>query len=382
MIKGKLTFHDPVLNCIRGNFYLPGKKRATPRKLCTFDEAAFEGVGKTRRKRTKAKFRDYVKNLYDKKLIEILWKENAKEPDHDKFKEISKKWMAHVKVVCDKKTVTKYQYSINDWLAANKNHILSEVNQSHLDRLITLQTKRKLSLASQESVLREIKIFLNWAEEQGYIERVPKLVGKKPTKKKIRTYSKEQLADLEDIIRDNIELTKRYKSQYTNHLRSHMMLKLTGMRIGEIWSMELNRIKLDIYPPLLDIKDVEEIGFYVKGGEEQTVPISEKLKTFLLEDLSKRNKNERWYLDDGNGNLDYHDPHAISSSLSKWNKRLGILGVKPAHGYRSTVGTNLAQMKVPTEFTQKLLRHKDRRTTEKHYIDKEVLDIKELVEIL
>ena len=381
MIKGKLTFHDPVLNCIRGNFFLPGKKRATIRRLCTLEEAAFEGVGKTKRKRTKTKFREFVNNLYDKKLDEILEKADGIADKQHKFRATSKLWMTHVKIMCKKNTVDKYSTSITHWLSANKDTYLNDINQTNIDKLVKFLTKRQNSLAYQESVIREIKIFFNWAEEQEFMKRVPKIKYKKPTKKQPKVYTESQLEELEESLREKIRTTNRDKGDYVNHLRTHMMLKLTGMRIGEIWSMELNRIELDTYPPSLNIIDVDEIGFSVKGRTEHKTPISEKLLIFLTEDLKHRNDNERWYLDNGTGGQAYSDPHGISLALSRWNKRLGITGVKRAHGYRATVVTKLGNLEVQTERTQKLVGHKDRKTTD-GYFNTDLLDTKELVDKL
>jgi len=367
---------------IRGNFDVPGKKRSIQRKLCTFDEANYRGEGVDRRKRTAKEYKAFTNKLWREMYKRILEEVKELHSDEYTFKKISKKWLAHKNIMVKKNTVDKYEQSLKHWSSANKKNIqLNNINQTHFDKLIKHLTERDTSLAYQESVIREIKIFLNWAERQGFMVKVPKVEFKKPTRKKPRIYTDEQLLKIEEAIRQKIKATPYRNNEYNNHLRIHMMLKLTGMRIGEVWSMELDRIKIDHLPPYLHIVDVKEINFSVKGRVEHSVRLSAKLLQFLKEDISKRNKKERWYLDNGNGELAYHNARAASLPLGRWNKRLGITGVKRAHGYRATVVTKLGNTGIQTERTQKLVGHKDRKTTD-GYFNTDLLDTQELVDSL
>ena len=367
---------------IRGNFMVPGNKRAIRRKLCTYDEATHAGEGTNRRKRTKKQYTDFTKKLWREMNQRIQNEAKELDPEEYTFKKISKKWVTHKNIMVKKNTVDKYKHSLKHWSSANKKDIqLNNINQTHFDKLIKYLTERDTSLAYQESVIREIKIFLNWAETQGFMNKVPKVEFKKPTKKKPRIYTDEQLTNIEAAIREKIKTTPYRNNEYNNHLRIHMMLKLTGMRIGEVWSMELDRIKIDHLPPYLHIIDVKELSFTVKGRVEHSVNISAKLLHFLKDDISKRNKEERWYLDNGKGQLAYHNAKAASLALFRWNKRLGISGIKRAHGYRATVVTKLGNTGVQTERTQKLVGHKDRKTTD-GYFNTDLLDTQELVDKL
>jgi len=367
---------------ILGNFTVPGNKRSIRRKLCTYDEAFYSGEGSDRRKRTNKQYKDFTKKLWQEMNQRIQNEAKEFNPEEYTFKKISKKWISHKEIMVKKNTVEKYKQSLNHFLASNKKDIcLNNLNQTHFDKLIKRLADRDTSLNYQESVIREIKIFLNWAEENQFINKVPKVKFKKPTKKKPRIYTDEQLNNIEKAIREKIKTTTYRHTEYYNHLRIHMMLKLTGMRIGEIWSMTLDRLFIDHLPPYLHIIDVKELDFQVKGRVEHSVNLSAKLLKFLKDDLSKRNPKEKWYLDNGKGKPAYHNAQAAALPLARWNKRLGISGMKRAHGYRATVVTKLGNTGVQTERTQKLVGHKDRKTTD-GYFNTDLLDTQELVDKL
>ena len=49
---------------------------------------------------------------------------------------------------------------------------------------------------------------------------------------------------------------------------------------------------------VIHLRHVNEIGFKVKSGTEQTVPLAKVLvDEFLRDDLEERGAKERWYLD-------------------------------------------------------------------------------------
>lgn len=69
---------------------------------------------------------------------------------------------------------------------------------------------------------------------------------------------------------------------------------------------------------MIYLRHVKEIGFKVKSGTEQTVPLAKVLvDEFLMDDLEEWGAAERWYLDNGEGSLLLAGANALTKALTR-----------------------------------------------------------------
>ena len=66
----------------------------------------------------------------------------------------------------------------------------------------------------------------------------------------------------------------------------------------------------------IEIKEVAGL-WSPKGKKEGILPITNKLKDFLLDDLANRGEQEKFYLDNGFGRPRYKDNMALSKAFIK-----------------------------------------------------------------
>ena len=156
-----------------------------------------------------------------------------------------------------------------------------------------------------------------------------------------------------------------------------MVFETRGFRASDAWRLRLEDIKLD--EGIIELVNVDQDGgetlkgkkFHlksnVKSRAKEKVNLTPKLLEFFKNDLAKRNPEEVWFLDNGFGSNYYSDPGSITKAFRRIMDQLGIKGVKPTHGFRATVITELC--KVNPLFGQQLARHQDIKTTIEHYYD-------------
>ena len=89
-----------------------------------------------------------------------------------------------------------------------------------------------------------------------------------------------------------------------------------------------------------------------------------KLRDFLAEDLANRNKDERWFLDKGDGSVWFASPDGITKGIKKILSELGIEG-GAIHFFRK-VRLNEIWEKNTNDSTM-FGRHQNQDTTEQHY---------------
>ena len=153
-----------------------------------------------------------------------------------------------------------------------------------------------------------------------------------------------------------------------------MLLSQTGIRGGELLNLKLEQI--DLANKKIWIQDTET--WSPKKGVEGWVPISDKLLEFITND--KRDSSERWYIDKGDGRHGYALVNGMTHALARYQKRLGITGIKPLHGYRAYVAKTLYAQHGIIE-AQRILRHSDPMMTWK-YIDDTDFNLHSVVQLL
>jgi len=151
-----------------------------------------------------------------------------------------------------------------------------------------------------------------------------------------------------------------------------VLIRWTGMRGGEVRALRVEHIMLD--RNLLLLRDNQETGHKIKGRIERTLPIVEPLAEFLAMDLASRTNKERYYLGDGQGGPFYRSVDSLTRGISKALTECGIEGVKPLHGLRGTVLTELSRAGVDVVKIQKIAGHREITTT-RRYINADTLEI-------
>ena len=263
-------------------------------------------------------------------------------------------WLAAVAVA--PRTRRDYRLAVTSFLSVLPKTSLSDLRESDSSYLIRELTANGRSNATIHSYLRTTQIFLHWCAEQ---EWMPLLKLRKPAqeKREARVYSAENIQRI---------LEKLAEDKRTNLFRMILLMRYTGMRAGEVWSLPLRHIQLATKE--LHLRAVPELAWKPKKGKEATLPIVEKLATFLKTDLANRGEQERFYLDKGNGEPAYVGVAQMSRALRPTLIALGIYRQqKSLHGFRAAVITMLLQEGVPPVVVQSIARHEDLSTTMRYY---------------
>ena len=89
---------------------------------------------------------------------------------------------------------------------------------------------------------------------------------------------------------------------------------------------------------------------------------------FLRDDLEERGAKERWYLDNGNGDLLPASANALTKALTRHAAQAGIqFQGKILHGVWASLATSLANENPAV--AQRILRHANISTTISHYVN-------------
>jgi integrase/recombinase XerC len=135
------------------------------------------------------------------------------------------------------------------------------------------------------------------------------------------------------------------------------MLAFTGMRRGELIHLRLSNI--DMKSDIIEIR-----GEHIKEGREKDIPISPVLKKYLEKDLGRRKKSEVWFLDNERGDHYFMFADSLTAGFKKHLNKLGVIGIKPLHGFRATVASRLLnEENYDISHVRDLLGHSDIKTT-------------------
>jgi len=347
------------------------------RDLATVQEVLYKRTARGLVKRSKVEQAHELDRLYVKKL-ERIKSGTEKKPD-ESFSGIMQEWLDYVESFRDVKTLKTYQRVRDIFMNVMKADPVPE--SKHFTRY-TEELKKTMGDNSVNSYIRSLQAFFGWAHEQGRYfnedRRKVKLNTLRVTTKEMGVYTDEQLGTIRERIQAKLDEPKTVKRQgWVNEMRVFVLVNLTGMRRAEIHSLKLDDI--NIGQSHIKIKDCEVTGFKVKGRREERVPISNDLASFLVDDLTARSQDEKWFLDNGKGAMYWQSEIELSKRFKKHQVALGIEGVKPLHGFRATVCTKLLAQGISPVIVQKLMRHRDINTTLR-YLNTSFVSTQEAVE--
>ena len=310
-----------------------------------------------------------VNDLWAKKFAEVAGELRHK--SHS-VKELADRYLIHVQKTRKGNTLEQYNLSIVRFLGIAGDTTIDALNSEVADDF--LLSLKGFANATQRKHCTAVNMFLRWADEISPHNFKIKLPKKRTKSAKI--FLDEEYDALVDHIRSKIAVVKftdpSKHHSYFNHLRALIMMRETGMRRGEVWSLPYRHIKRDV----IIIEDNLELEEFIKGGNASAVTISNRLQKFLEEDkkfaVSYKDLKRKFYLSDGKGGLMFKRKDSITQALSRHAKDAGIdPEAKICHGHRATLITKIID-KYGVAEAQDIARHKSEQTT-LGYLDKGVI---------
>lgn len=137
--------------------------------------------------------------------------------------------------------------------------------------------------------------------------------------------------------------------------RIFSILLLSGMRRGEMENLEWADVRFDLGVILIRAKE-----FWRPKTDERVIPISEGLRTVLLEEYAER-RSERWVAANREGGQEFH----LLPKLKKICRKAGIQPTAATvHALRHSFGAHLRMAGVPLANIADLMGHRDLATTQ------------------
>ncbi len=147
-----------------------------------------------------------------------------------------------------------------------------------------------------------------------------------------------------------------------NLLRAYWMCTQALLRIGAVWSLRLDHIKLA--QRTIQIRDNRKLNWVNKAGKWPDKPINNRLYEFLEQDFKNRPTKEVYFLDNGHGSPWCCNTNYMSTKMKKIQMELGLPDVKPFHhGFRATMITELLAQGTSPVAVQMLADHSNLSTT-------------------
>ena len=314
---------------VLGIFYVEGKR--VFRALCKANAVETLPSG---RKRTPKQASTYLQQLWDEKAEELRTAHEQKVGPNRTIKELMQAWIEVSQALKKQGTVDYYVRTANEYLKAVPNHPIGEFSLKQVDRFIIALKKARLSDTSINIRLKTLKTFLRWAHDRGEMERVPRIKMLPVDRKIPRVLSDEELARLFDRIArlKNTAANGRQRRVYLLHERFLMVAAATGARAAEVFWLPWEQIDLEAGR----IAVLVQTRYSVKERREKVLRMPEYLRAYLGQQREEF-PDERYLLDDGQGELAYAGPDALTLAFRRHLEALGLKGrgIKPIHGLRA-----------------------------------------------
>jgi len=285
------------------------------------------------------------------------------------FGELSERYLMHIQKTRKRNTLDTYESSIVRFLDIAGDTTSDQFTPEMHDNF--LASLKHFANATQRKHCTAVNMFLKWADEispHGIRIKLPKKRKKHP-----KIFLDEEYEVLLSHIKKRLQNAERGRGVYfVNHLRALVMMRETGMRRGEVWSLPYRHISKDF----ILIEDNTELEEDIKGGDASGVMINDRLKSFLDEDrkyaFETQDYKRKFFLSDGKGGLIFKRKDSITQALSRHAKDAGLdPEAKICHGHRATLITKIID-KYGVAEAQDIARHKSEQTT-LGYLDKSVI---------
>lgn len=246
---------------------------------------------------------------------------------------------------CSSRTLAYYESTISSMsIAIAKPYTRIESND--LRRYLNeYESKRSVSKVTIDNIRRILSSFFSWLEDEDYIVKSP---VRRIRRVKTAKVAKEILSD-EDLetLRDNCSNAR--------DLALVDMLATTGMRVGELVSLNIDDVNLQ----------ERECIVTGKGNKQRPVYFDARAKLHLQTYLQTRTDNSQALFVSLDATATRLSIGGVETRLRQLGRSCGIHRVHP-HKFRRTLATHAIDKGMPIEQVQKLLGHA-RIDTTMHY---------------
>ena len=368
--------------------YKTDSGKSTRLNLCTFDEARYKDFPNNKRLRCRCKIRHFenheleqcgyvyqflqsryfdLEDTLRKKQIETTITENNRITAESPVSKLIQKYLEECRLYNSESTLNGYRSALKYFSQVYSDRTFSVSEDVSRSRIYQHLKNAGIADSSAVLYLNNIGTFFNWLYESRivkqkipYFGRLPKLT--KPLKV---AYTDDLLNELEDrfvfITENGLDHRIRRSAEICH--RFIIMARFTALRCGEIWSMKLDRIK-----NVIEVVNVNEIGFRVKDYEERKVPICDDLNDYL--DRIKRTDSEIWYQDDGYGNQHYRRKASSSDHIKTvLKKEMNVTDLRPMHSIRAYAITRMIAGGMNLHSVKNIAGHEHLSTTQQYIPD-------------
>ena len=356
---------DHARGVYRGRFHeiLTASGEPVKKDLLSIEDAEWKPLASgRRRRRSDAELENLLESRYEQLRRELLTAQPRVKPlGPRKLTDAVQEWLDVVGKTRDEATVRHYSTSCTQLIECCGDFRIDKPPAGFSAQFVAALRKSGVSDQTVNSRVRDVQAFFNWAFREELTPRKIKLEKLRATKTAPGIYTAPQMQDLLSSIESSLDSAKTPQQRVSalNQRRAWWLLRYTGMRSGEVRSLPLAHIRGDH----ILLKDVPAAGFRIKGRKESIIPIAPALQDFLGGDIPSRSTDEHFYLDDGSGTPYWREGSAMSKAFQRHFPALGITGIKPIHGFRATVASNLLNAGVSPVAVQALLRHANIQTT-------------------
>ncbi|WMJ83386.1 tyrosine-type recombinase/integrase [Oscillospiraceae bacterium LTW-04] len=224
---------------------------------------------------------------------------------------------------------------------------LDQIGTDDIRFYLVKQSQKGISKVTLDNKRRVFNSFFSWAYNEDYIEKNPMRKIKKIKTEKIikQPFTEEQVEVLRGACRT---------------LRETAMVELfasTGMRVGEMETLEISRIDFL----------TGEVIVYGKGAKERVTYLNARAKLHLMRYLKSRQDDCPAVIVREKGEVKGLSISRIEKIIKAIGERAGVENTHP-HRFRRTTATTAIGRGMPIEQVQQMLGHTSIETTTRYAV--------------
>ncbi len=344
---------------VQGVFYVQGKR--VWRMLCLIEQAEFGPNGNRRSDKQRSNF---LAGLYAE-LEKQLGVDGPVKRRAVAVKVAFQNWIDLARGIQAERTITEhYTYTANLFVELVGNFSIRDISVHHMDQFVSKLMDRGLANSTINVRLASLKTFLRWAQERGYLQKIPKIKMLPTTRKLPKTFTDKQIVQIFAHIRNkqNSNSNSAHRRQYLLHERFLVLVGHTGARLSEIMHLAWNQIDFGER----EIRILKQGGFNVKERQEKVIPMNESLQDYLRAwRATEPTASILFGKESDSEELMWKDYHGVTVAITRHLKELGLHGIaKPLHSFRARFATMLINQGRDISTVQALLGHQNIQTTQ------------------
>lgn len=341
---------------ILNNFHLWLSKQqldiatATPEQIYAYIDGTRDPLCSFRYQQIKREIKKYLRNLYSQLLLSF-------NPDESFFTvgclgSDSNEFLAELAVSLKRRTVNGYRTSLLHFHKHIRQHNLelSSLNRSHIIPWIADLQHDGLHPSTRYTIIGQIRTYLRWAYDRGLLVNSPEELIRVRDFPKIPNYLPRPLApEIDRALQDYLS------NIATIYAKGLLVMRRSGIRIGELCSLEFDCIRTD---------SGRAIFLKVPLGKlytERLVPITSD--TFrLITEIQQEGQSPRCYLVSTVETM-MSDFARFAELLNDFSTANNITPHIKSHQLRHTAATELINSGMSLTSIMRFLGHKDFRMT-------------------